>query len=124
MFAPFLEDKSKFASTPTIKAQAMFEISTEPNLRNSPPMPVIKIDATTNKFFESLKSKLLHILSPETEMNPNKAIEMPPTTQVGMVSTTKTIGYINAIRILIMAARKIVLVEALRESATQPIDSP
>ena len=77
---------------PTRRAQAMFEISTEPNFKNIPPMPVINIAATTNRFLESFRLISLNMRSPETDMKPYRAIDTPPITQLGMLEMNTMIG--------------------------------
>ena len=69
-FLAFEGFKIAFTTIPKIKAQAIEEMVTGPNVSCIPPIPVTKIAATTNKFFESSRSTFLNILKPDTAIKP------------------------------------------------------
>ena len=109
---------------PKIKAHATGVIVTLPNVKLNPPIPVIKITETTNKFLLSPRSTPWSIFKPETAMKPYNAIHTPPMTHAGIVSRNVAKGPTNARMIAAIAVTKIVIVEALPEIATVPMDSP
>ena len=89
-----------------------------------PPIPVIRMTATTNRLRFSFRSTFWIIFRPEQAMKPYRVMHTPPMTQPGMESRKATKGPMKETRMAMMAVVVMVTTEALRVMATQPTDSP
>lgn len=114
----------KFTKIPKIKAHAIEVIWIWPNEITNPPIPVIKIVATTNKFLFAPKSTFWIIFKPLTAINPYNATQTPPITNEGIVLTKATNGDKNEMIIARIAAVKIVATDAFLVIATHATLSP
>ena len=120
----FFLPRITFVIIPRISAQAIDVIVIFPNDTVSPPIPQIRITATTKRFLLSLRSTSCIILRPDTAMNPYRVTHTPPITQFGIVERKVTNGPKKEIIIAITAVAKMVTTEAFPVIATQPTDSP